>query len=143
MLTVFTLLPTHSPVSILPDPSQSSPYTPPYTPSILLTCVQGLTGQKHQQKRWKTSEHPPQKPLGNLGSQMPKYPPGLPSEARAFFLQATLLIVTPSLCLHCDCLIWPSHHSVLNFSLSGIISHRLQRTSNVISGVFSESKRKG
>ena len=142
MLTVFTLLPTHSPVSILPDPSQSSPYTPPYTPSILLTCVQGLTGQKHQQKRWKTGEHPPQKPLG-LGSQMPKYPPGLPSEARES-LQESLLIVTaitPSLCLHCDCLIWPSHHSVLNFSLSGIISHRLQITSNVISGVFSESKR--
>ena len=140
MLTVFTLLPTHSPVSILPDPSQSSPYTPLY-PSILLTCVQGLTGQKHQQKRWKTGEHPPQKPLG-LSSQMPKYPPGLPSEARSS-LQATLLIVTaitPSLCLHCDCLIWPSHHSVLNFSLSGIISHRQQRTSNVISRVFSESK---
>ena len=48
------------------------------------------------------------KPL-RKGSQMPKYPPGLPSEVSASLQESLLIIaaITPFLCLHWDSLIFP------------------------------------
>ena len=119
---------------------------------ILLTCVQSLAGQKHQQEGRKASEHRPQIPfedfldarialrgqdcqdcpqrLGIVPRNLSSSPP--PSLSSSLFTLNVLSV--------------PSLRFVLNSSLTGIISQRpreQQRTSNVISEFFSESKQSG
>ena len=119
---------------------------------ILLTCVQSLAGQKHQQEGRKASEHRPQIPFEDFLDarialrgkdcqdcpQRPGIAPRNLSSSPPPSLSSSLFTL--------NVLSVPSLRFVLNSSLTGIISQRpreQQRTSNVISEFFSESKQSG
>ena len=139
LFTVFMLLPAHSPVSFLPDPNPSEAHAPPlliFNSAHLCPRPDWAEAPAEEgEDRRASSSKESWEPALRCPNILPDCPQRL--FEILFCKKVSSSSLLPSFFTVTTVLSEPSHRPVLNSSLSGIISHRQQRISNVISRDFS------